>query len=67
VADRLRADWDFDDLDGTEQRFRRLLVTETSEGGRAEILTQLARVQGLRGDFAGGERLLGGSRGARAA
>jgi tetratricopeptide (TPR) repeat protein len=58
VADRLRADWDFDDLDGTEQRFERLLETETSEGRRAEILTQLARVQGLRGDFAGGERLL---------
>jgi tetratricopeptide (TPR) repeat protein len=58
VADRLRADWDFDDLDGTEQRFRQLLATETSDRRRAEILTQLARVQGLRGDFAGGERLL---------
>ncbi len=58
MADRLRADWDFDDLDGTEQRFLELLATETSEGSRAEILTQLARVQGLRGDFAGGEQLL---------
>jgi tetratricopeptide (TPR) repeat protein len=58
VADRLRADWDFDDLDATEQRFRQLLATETSDRRRAEILTQLARVQGLRGDFAGGERLL---------
>lgn len=58
MADRLRADWDFDDLDGTERRFRRLLATEPSDRRRAEILTQLARVQGLRGDFAGGERLL---------
>jgi tetratricopeptide (TPR) repeat protein len=58
VSDRLRADWDFDDLDGTEQRFRALLANETEDGPRAEILTQLARVQGLRGDFAGGERLL---------
>jgi tetratricopeptide (TPR) repeat protein len=58
VVDRLRADWDFDDLDGTEQRFRQLLATETNDRRRAEILTQLARIQGLRGDFAGGERLL---------
>jgi tetratricopeptide (TPR) repeat protein len=58
VADRLRADWDFEDLDGTERRFRQLLATETSEHRRAEVLTQLARVQGLRGDFTGGERLL---------
>jgi tetratricopeptide (TPR) repeat protein len=58
VADRLRADWDFDDLDGTEQRFRQLLAAETTDRGRAEILTQLARVQGLRGDFVGGQRLL---------
>ena len=58
MGDRLRADWDFDDLEGTEHRFRQLLTTETSDSRRAEILTQLARVQGLRGDFAGGERLL---------
>lgn len=58
VADRLRADWDFDDLDGTEQRFRQLLAAESSDRRRAEVLTQLARVQGLRGDFAAGERLL---------
>jgi tetratricopeptide (TPR) repeat protein len=58
VADRLRADLDVDDLDGTEQRFRQLLAAETSDRRRAEILTQLAHVQGLRGDFFGGERLL---------
>ncbi|NUT56990.1 MAG: hypothetical protein HOQ03_13560, partial [Thermoleophilia bacterium] len=47
--DPLRPYWDFDDLDATEGRFRDL---------RAEALTQLARVQGLRDDFAAGERLL---------
>jgi hypothetical protein len=58
VSDRLRADWDFDDPEGTEQRFRTLLASEAEDGPRVEILTQLARVQGLRGDFAGGEELL---------
>jgi tetratricopeptide (TPR) repeat protein len=58
VADPLRADWDFDDLDGTESRFRQHLDAAPNDGVRAEILTQLARVQGLRGDFAGGESLL---------
>jgi tetratricopeptide (TPR) repeat protein len=58
VSDWLRTDWDFDDLAGTEQRFRERLTTETNETRRAEIITQLARVHGLRGDFAGGERAL---------
>ena len=49
MSDPLRPYWDFDDLDATEQRFRDL---------RAEALTQLARVQGLREDFDAGERLL---------
>jgi tetratricopeptide (TPR) repeat protein len=49
MSDPLRPYWDFDDLDATEQRFRDL---------RAEALTQLARVRGLREDFAGGEQLL---------
>jgi tetratricopeptide (TPR) repeat protein len=49
MTDPLRAYWDFDDLDESERRFRAL---------RAEALTQLARVEGLRGDFAAGERLL---------
>ena len=49
MTDPLRPYWDFDDLDATERRFRDL---------RAEALTQLARVQGLREDFAGGDRLL---------
>jgi hypothetical protein len=30
VADPLRADWDFDDLDGTEQRFQRLLAADAA-------------------------------------
>jgi tetratricopeptide (TPR) repeat protein len=47
--DPLRAYWDFDDLDATETRFRAL---------RDEALTQLARVEGLRDDFATGDRLL---------
>jgi len=49
MTDPLRPYWDFDDLDATEIRFREL---------RAEALTQLARVQGLREDYESGERLL---------
>jgi tetratricopeptide (TPR) repeat protein len=49
MTDHLRPYWDFDDLDATEARFRDL---------RAEALTQLARVQGLREDYESGERLL---------
>jgi tetratricopeptide (TPR) repeat protein len=58
MGDRLRHLWDFDDLETTDERFRALLAQETSDGRRAEILTQLARVQGLRGQFADGHRLL---------
>jgi tetratricopeptide (TPR) repeat protein len=47
--DPLRPYWDFDDLDTTEARFRAL---------RAEALTQLARVEGLRDRFEAGDRLL---------
>jgi tetratricopeptide (TPR) repeat protein len=49
MTDPLRPLWDFDDLDATEARFQAL---------RAEALTQLARVQGLREDYDGGDRLL---------
>jgi tetratricopeptide (TPR) repeat protein len=49
MTDPLRPYWDFDDLDATERRFRDL---------RAEALTQLARVQGLREEYAAGDRLL---------
>jgi tetratricopeptide (TPR) repeat protein len=58
MTDRLRPLWDFDDLDASERRFRELLATETDGGARAEVLTQLARVEGLRGDFEAGKRLL---------
>ena len=49
MSDPLRPFWDFDDLDATESRFRAL---------RAEALTQLARVHGLREDYDAGDRLL---------
>jgi tetratricopeptide (TPR) repeat protein len=55
VDDRLRPIWDFDDLDATERRFAALLDAEESGDGRAEVLTQLARIEGLRGDFRAGD------------
>ena len=58
VTDRLRPLWDFDDLDTTERRFEDQLGKETSDAGRAEVLTQLARVYGLRDIFAEGDRLI---------
>ena len=58
MSDRLRPLWDFDDLDATAARLREQLEREESDAGRAEVLTQLARVQGLRDDFDGCEQLL---------
>jgi len=58
VSDRLRPLWGFDDLDATESRLRVQLEGEADDAGRAEVLTQLARVEGLRDDFDGCERLL---------
>ena len=58
MTDRLRMHWDFDDLDATERRLRAALSEEASDPGRAEVLTQLARLDGLRGDVDAGERLL---------
>lgn len=58
MTDRLRALWDFDDLEASEARLRAQLAGEPSAEGRAEVLTQLARVEGLRGAFADGERLV---------
>jgi tetratricopeptide (TPR) repeat protein len=57
-VDRLRSLWDFADLDLAERRLRRQLEEETSPAGRAEVLTQLARVEGLRGRFTEGEQRL---------
>jgi tetratricopeptide (TPR) repeat protein len=58
MPDRLRPLWDFDDLDGTEARLREQLEREQTDVGRAEVLTQLARVKSLSDDFAGCEQLL---------
>ncbi len=58
MDDRLRPLWDFDDLDGTETRLRAQLEAEASDTGRAEVLTQLARVSGLRGEFEAGDAVL---------
>jgi tetratricopeptide (TPR) repeat protein len=57
VTDRLRRLWDVEDLDGTEERFRAALEKEQGPG-RAEVLTQLARVEGMCGRFEEGEALL---------
>jgi tetratricopeptide (TPR) repeat protein len=51
MGDRLRPLWDFDDLDASEARFRAQLEQETTDPGRAEVMTQLARVESLRGDY----------------
>lgn len=51
MGDRLRPLWDFGDLDASEGRFRAQLEQETTDAGRAEVLTQLARVECLRGRF----------------
>jgi tetratricopeptide (TPR) repeat protein len=51
VGDRLRPLWDFDDLDASESRFRVQLEQETTDAGRAEVVSQLARVEGLRANY----------------
>jgi tetratricopeptide (TPR) repeat protein len=58
VPDRLRPFWDFDDLGRTEKRLRTQFEHETTDAGRAEVLTQLARVESLRNEFEACERLL---------
>ncbi|HEY6962097.1 MAG TPA: tetratricopeptide repeat protein [Gaiellaceae bacterium] len=56
--DRLRPLWDFTDVDASERRLREQLEREPDDAGRAEVLTQLARVAGLRDAFDAGDRLL---------
>ena len=46
----MRALWDFVDLHVTERNLREALAREGTDGGRAEVLTQIARVRSLRGD-----------------
>ena len=58
MPDRLRPLWDFDDLGGTETRLREQLAGEATDEGRAEVLTQLARVEALRDEFEACEELL---------
>jgi tetratricopeptide (TPR) repeat protein len=58
MPDRLRPLWDFDDLDASERRFREQLTRESNDAGRAEVLTQIARVEGLRGEFDASSQLL---------
>jgi tetratricopeptide (TPR) repeat protein len=58
MVDRLRPLWDFYDLDATEQRLRVQFDAELDDPGRSEVLTQLARVDGLRDDFGACDRLL---------
>src|ERR1044072_2885101 len=58
MDDRLRPLCDFDDLDTSEERLREQLERETTDAGRAEVLTQLARVAGLRDRFGDGEHLI---------
>ncbi|WP_434448732.1 tetratricopeptide repeat protein [Lentzea sp. E54] len=58
MEDRLRELWDFADLDGTEARFRAFLGDVRTDDERAEVLTQLARVEGLRENLAAAHRLL---------
>lgn len=58
MGDRLRPLWDFDDLEATRARFLAQLAEETTDAGRAEVLTQLARVEGLRDEFVRCDELL---------
>ncbi len=58
MSDRLRPLWDFEDVDATEARLREQLDREESDVGRAEVLTQLARVHSLRDEFDTCEELL---------
>ena len=58
MNDRLRPLWDFNDLDTSEKRLREQLDAETRDPGRAEVLTQLARVEGLQDRFEAGDKLI---------
>ena len=58
MGDRLRPLWDFDDLEGSRERFLVQLGAEATDAGRAEVLTQLARVESLRDEFERCDELL---------
>ena len=57
----IQALWDYDDPAGSETKFRALLVDvaeETDEAFQAELLTQVARAQGLQRQFDDAHRTL---------
>jgi tetratricopeptide (TPR) repeat protein len=56
--DRLRPLLNIMDLDATEANLNAALAAETTDPGRAEVLTQLARVESSRGRLAGAHALL---------
>lgn len=56
--DRLRPLWNDADLDETEENLRAALLEETTDAGRAEVLTQLARVELKRGQLDAANALL---------
>lgn len=58
VVDRLRPLWDFQDFELSDRNLRAQLEREPDDAGRAEVLTQLARLEGVRGHFDVGDRLL---------
>ncbi len=58
MDDRLRPLWSFDDLDASQARLEEQLGDEESDAGRAEVLAQLARVEGLRDDCDAADQLL---------
>ncbi len=58
MDDRLQPLWDFSDLDVSEKRLLAQLDAESNDEGRAEVLTQLARIAGLRGEFERGDVLV---------
>ncbi len=58
MPDRLRPSWDFDDLEASQVSLRAALAREATASGRAEVMTQLARLAGLRERFGEGHKLL---------
>lgn len=56
--DRLRSLLDPLDVDGTEARLRAALAAESTDAGRAEVLTQLPRVELARGRLDAAQTLL---------
>ena len=56
--DRLRPLWDAMDIDASEANLRAALAREVTDPGRAEVLTQLARVESMRGHLESASSLL---------